>query len=67
MKRDAFFYIRKNETVCVMVEMDKEMFEHLLDSYKELWASKKLGDNIAALNLVKEILHATEEGCKNEL
>lgn len=64
MKRDAFFYMRKNETINVMVEMDEEMFEHLTDSYKELWVSKKLGDNIAALNLVKEILHAAEEGCK---
>jgi hypothetical protein len=64
MKRDAFFYIRKNETINVMIGMDKEMFEHLLDSYKELRAPKKLGDNIAALSLVKEILHAAEEGCQ---
>jgi hypothetical protein len=67
MKRDAFFYMCKDETICVMVEMDEEMYTHLVDSYKELWASKKLGNNIAALNLVKEILQAAEEGCKNEL
>jgi hypothetical protein len=64
VKRDTFFYIQKNQTICVMVEMDEEMYTHLIDSYKELWASKKLGDNIAALNLVKEILQAAEEGCK---
>ena len=66
MKRDAFFYMRKNETINVMIGMDEEMFNHLVESYKELWASKKLGDNIAALNLIKEILQAAEEGCKND-
>jgi hypothetical protein len=67
MKRDAFFYMCKNKIINVMVEMDEEMFTHLVESYKELWLSKKLGDNIAALNLVKEILHAAEEGCRDEL
>ena len=66
MKRDTFFYIRKNETICVMVEMDEEMYAHLVDSYKELSASKKLGDNIAALNLINDILHAAEEGCEED-
>lgn len=64
MKRDTFFYMRKNQNINVMVTMDEEMFKHLLDSYKELRAPKKLGDNIAALNLIKEILHAAEEGCQ---
>jgi hypothetical protein len=67
MERDAFFYMRKNQNIFVMVGIDEEMFQHLVNSYKKLWANKKLGQNVAVLNLVREILHAAEEGCREEV
>lgn len=65
--KDAFFYMKKDETICVMVEMDEKEFGWLVHSYKDLWNKKTIGDNISALNLIRDILHAAEEGCKNEL
>ena len=60
--------------ISITVSMDKEMFTQLLHSYKlifheRLMANKKvlMGDDITCISLVREILHAAEEGCKNEL
>ena len=66
MKRDVFFYrCPSDETVEVIVYMDKEEFNRTVEGYKYLMEQRVLpGDDITCLTLVKEILHAAEEGCQ---
>jgi hypothetical protein len=54
----------------VLVEMDKEGFDQLLDSYKYAWERRNmlwlLGDDVSCMQFVCQVLKAAEEACIKE-
>ena len=72
MEREIFPYVKHaNGKIAIMVELDKEAFDQLLDSYKYTWDRRwylwLAGDNVACMQFVCQFLKVAEAFCEEEV
>jgi hypothetical protein len=52
-----------NDRVYMSIQITKDQFDRLVDSYKIMWDKLLPGDECGPLNFLREILHEAEKMC----
>ena len=56
---------KDGDNVCIHLMLIKDQFDRLVDGYKIMWNTLKLGDECGPLTFLREILHEAERVCSD--